>query len=486
MKTKMRSKWIYITLCYLFIFCIFPCYIFAAGSFSVRAGSTSLMVGETTTVTISTSNCAGAFSIRSSNPGVATVSSAYEWVDGSTNITINTHRAGSATITVTAEDVADTDIESVTGSKSVTIQVTEPVNQEPEPQPKPPVNNQNNNNQNNNNQNNNNQNVYTKNSNTYLSYLELSEEGMTPSFVKTKTSYAITVGVNVNEIQVSASPEASTSYVEVSGNTDLKEGDNTINVIVTAENGATRTYYITVTKTADKEKANAYLENLIIENLTLAPTFQSEVFIYDLGKVEQNITKLNILTFPKNEKAKVEIQGNDELKVGENEIKIIVTAEDGSTKKEYILKVTREGEEIIVSDPLKEVQERSSSKKFSDFMGNLWLSIKSNALLVLMYAFILVEFVQIVYLYRKLGAKEELLEKYGISEDGEITETRSGKRREIEIQRAGNMQSKMDFPLEMEEDSTIDQEEKKEKDVVKFSDKREKVDSTDLEDHEEE
>lgn len=468
MKNKVKNKKIYIAIIFLLIVFMLPCNVFAKGTFSVGANATSLNVGESTTVSISTTDCAGVFNISSSNPGVVSISTSSEFVDGRTNITATANSVGSATITVTAIDVSDTDIETVSGSRSVTINV---VNPEPEPTPQPPSNN--NNNTYTPPKNNNNNNTSKKDSNTYLSYLELSEEGMTPSFVKTKTSYAITVGMDVNEISINADTESDSSYYYVEGNKDLVEGDNNIRVVVVAENGSTRTYNITVTKTSDPIKADAYLENLIIEDIRLTPEFQSEVLEYDLGKIEFNIDKLNILTFTKNENAKVEIVGNENLKVGENEIKIIVTAEDGVTKKEYKLKVIKNEESIDEENALKNT-ERSSSQKFKDFMENIWLSVKANALLVLMYCFIVVEFIQIVYLYKQLNKKDEILEKYGIDENGEMTTTRSGRRRELDMINESNYNKKLssiDIPLEIEDKKEDDDK------ILKFDEIKNDVDS---------
>ena len=446
MKNKVKNKIVYIIVSFLFMLFTFPCNIFGAGSFSVGAGNTSLNVGGSTTITISTSGCAGVFSIISSNPGVVSVSSSSEFIDGSINITASAGSVGSATITVTAVDVTDTNIEAISGSRSVTINVVEPVQ-------KPQANN-----------NNNNYVAPKKNTNTYLSYLEISEEGMTPSFIKTKENYAVTVGMNVNEINVSAGTESDTSYYYVEGNKNLVEGDNTIRVVVVSESGNTRTYYITVTKTNNPEESNAYLENLVIEDIKLTPDFQSEIFEYDLGKVGIEVEKLNILTFTKNENATVEIIGNESLKSGENEIKIIVTAQDKITKKEYILKVTKEEEKILETNELKQVKTRSSTEKFNDFIENIWLSVKANALLVLMYIFIVVEFIQIVYLYKQLNKKDELLEKYGMEDDENEphVETMTRTRRGHNANTESKSLSKIDIPLE------IDDFNKKDDKILKF------------------
>lgn len=433
MKRKGKILITLIVLVALFVFSIKNIY---AASFSINA-STSLEKGNTTTLTINSSGLTGRYDISSSNSSVVSVSQGSVWCENnSQSITLTAKSGGSATITVTPTSVADNDGNDYTGgARSITISVNEPKPQEvvtPTPSPEPtvpkptpitttPKTNNTNNASNNNN----------KDSNTYLSYLELSEEGMSPSFVKTKTNYSITVGMDVNEISVNAETEGNNSYYYVEGNTYLVEGDNTIAIVVVAENGSTRTYYVTVTKTANAENANAYLDNLIIENVELSPEFQSEVLEYDLGKVDFSVEKLNILTFPKNENASVEITGNDKLEVGENEIKITVTAVDGTTIKEYILKIERE-EEVIEINALQDVKERSSFQKFKDFMENIWLSIKANALLVLMYAFIVVEFVQIVYLYKQLNKKEEILEKYGIDEKGNMQKSRSELIKEME------------------------------------------------------
>ncbi len=436
MKRSRKVKLISIFICFLVIFSVSSCDVFASGSFSIGVGNSSLNPGETTTLTITTSNCAGVFSISTTDSSVASISQSREFVDGSYNIVISAGNVGSATITVTAEDVSDTEINSVTGSKSVTISVEEPP---PPPVEQEPV------------ENNNYNNYYEElDSNTYLSYLDLNVEGMTPNFVKTRTNYSISVGMDINSIEVSADTESMNSYYYVEGNENLVEGDNTIKITVVAEDGSTRTYTIVVTKSSDPEKSNAYLENLVIENVELSPKFQSEVLEYDLGEVEADVKKLNILTFPKNEKATVEIKGNKELKSGKNTITIVVTAEDQTTKKEYKLKVTKKEEEkevVVETNALASV-ERTPSKKFSDFMSNLWLAIKANALLVLMYAFILVEFIQIVYLYKKLNKKDEILEKYGIDENGELINTRSGKRRNLE---------NIDIPLDEEQKSLEDE-----------------------------
>lgn len=277
----------------------------------------------------------------------------------------------------------------------------------------PPENNNDNNNQNNGGSNNNNNSsnsnnnttTATKSGNAYLKSLQVNYEGLTPNFNRNKTTYTLSVGEGVDSIKVTARAEHSAARVSVSGNTNLKDGDNNVYITVTAENGTKKTYTIVVTKSADPDKSNSYLENLIVENAKLSPEFSKEIFEYDCGTVGMDVKSLKILTFPEIEEAKVEITGNDELVVGENNIVIKVTSVDGSTTKEYKIKVVKDETVDALSnsdEDIKLVDEENGPSKLDTIIE----VIKNNALVIIMYIFIIVEFVQIVYLYRKQNKKE--------------------------------------------------------------------------------
>ena len=250
-------------------------------------------------------------------------------------------------------------------------------------------------------------NIQEKDSNVYLSNLQVNKEGLTPNFNKYKTSYAITVGEDVSSLNVIATPEVATSKVSISGNTELKNGDNKIYVTVTAENGSKRIYTITVTKTGDPVKSNSYLENLIVENATMSPEFSKEVFEYDCGTVGASVKNLKILAFGENENVKVEIIGNDELKDGENTITVKVTSEDGTTTKEYVIKVKKDSS-IVEEEKTEEINalENTDNNGFKTKIKKLLDKLKNNWLLVLMYVFCLLEFFEIIYLYRRQGKKD--------------------------------------------------------------------------------
>lgn len=255
-----------------------------------------------------------------------------------------------------------------------------------------------------------NTNSATASGNNYLKYLQISEEGLTPEFTRNVTDYAIAVGENVNSIEVLARAEDSNASVEISGNTNIVEGDNTINIKVTAENGYYRIYSIIVTKSADKEKSNAYLENLIVEGYSFDKDFQSESLEYDIGEILSTVDYLNIVATTKDKDAKIEVTGADNLvKSGDGEVIIKVIAPDGTTTKEYKIKYTvKEATDDEVAqkemkDYLKDIQNGKTKKEIVlSYLKYIWIAIKKNYLLVSMYLIALVEFVVILVLKGKL------------------------------------------------------------------------------------
>ena len=93
--------------------------------------------------------------------------------------------------------------------------------------------------------------VYPKSTNNYLSKLEI--EGYEIDFNKDTLEYSIKVASDVETLDITAVAEDSSARVNIYGNSDFKEGENKVTVVVTAEDGSERTYTITVNKEAKKE-----------------------------------------------------------------------------------------------------------------------------------------------------------------------------------------------------------------------------------------
>lgn len=181
--------------------------------------------------------------------------------------------------------------------------------------------------------------------NSYLQALRLDIEGMSPTFDKDTYEYYITVSTKVKEVDVLAVSENPNATINITGNTNLKEGLNSIKVQVTSEDKANeKTYNIYVTRTADLEAANTNLEILAIENALLTPPFDASETRYTT-EVSKDTENLNIFAVPENENAKVEIEGGTNLKDGDNLVTVTVTAANGFSTKKYQVEVHKRNEE---------------------------------------------------------------------------------------------------------------------------------------------
>lgn len=73
-----------------------------------------------------------------------------------------------------------------------------------------------------------------------LKQLTINIEGMTPEFNKDITEYYVVTDLKTEQINVTAIPVDEKATVTISGNTALKEGENTITIGVKAEDGTTK------------------------------------------------------------------------------------------------------------------------------------------------------------------------------------------------------------------------------------------------------
>lgn len=186
----------------------------------------------------------------------------------------------------------------------------------------------------------------SQSNNAKLQALRINVEGIVPDFKEDGYEYDITIPNDRNDIEVLAIAQNPNAQVEITGNTGLKQGLNTIKIKVVSEDKTSeKIYTIQVTKTANLELANTNLEILAIENVLLYPAFENGITQYHT-QVSNDTTRLNILAVPQNEQAEVQIIGKDEIKEGNNEVIVTVTAPNKISKREYHINVyKRNGEE---------------------------------------------------------------------------------------------------------------------------------------------
>ncbi len=220
-----------------------------------------------------------------------------------------------------------------------------------------------------------------KSKDSTLSALTVKEGAITPEFKKDVKEYALTIPYETSEVNVTATTTDSKATVAVEGNKDLKEGENTVTVKVTAEDGSTSNYVIKVTR----KRVPVALKSLVVKyenqegeliELPLNPTFGFDKLEYTLEDLEYWVEKLSIEAIPNIKEATVDIQGADSLQTGENTIIITVKvkAEDAKDVKEgeepkeetitYTIKVNKKEEPTVMA-------------KISNWINNVWGNVSS-------------------------------------------------------------------------------------------------------------
>ena len=153
--------------------------------------------------------------------------------------------------------------------------------------------------------------------------------------------YEVNIGMTETSVKINAELTDSKASYKIIGDSNLKPGDNTVIVRVTAEDGTRKEYKITV----HKEMSTSVALNSITSNVCELKYVENNDETLDLYEctVANNIKVANITAVPPTAGTSVIGTGTYELSVGANEVLIRVTSESGNEHKDYKITVTREG-----------------------------------------------------------------------------------------------------------------------------------------------
>lgn len=195
-----------------------------------------------------------------------------------------------------------------------------------------------------------------------LAVMRLGYEGISPDFSPDIHEYYLTVPEEITNIDVTAIAQNQEATVTIMGNTNIKQGMNTIQIEVqSADKTNTEVYTIYVTNTPKKEQANANLETLAIRQGTLTPEFDANITHYTV-ELAKEIEALEILAIPQSLSATVNVQGGQQLQIGDNTITVEVTAENKMTTKKYeIIVHRRNAEEQVLWEKEQEEEKQQIS-----------------------------------------------------------------------------------------------------------------------------
>ena len=169
----------------------------------------------------------------------------------------------------------------------------------------------------------------SKDNNNFLESLTTNEGVLVPEFDKEKDSYEIEVENYVDTINLTGKPESSKATVTGNGLKNLTVGSNKFQIVVTAEDGSIRTYFITVIR-KESESAKTSLDDLVVVEGEINPKFSPEILNYTVN-IPYEYDTATILYTAHNINAIVDISGNTDLVVGSNLVTVKVTLNDEYT-----------------------------------------------------------------------------------------------------------------------------------------------------------
>ncbi len=184
-----------------------------------------------------------------------------------------------------------------------------------------------------------------RSSDAALKALSLSAGTLSPAFSAATTSYTASVANTVRSVTVTATANDDNASVAQSpaNPVALRVGTNRITVTVTAEDGTTGAYTVTVTRDAPGVSSDAKLGALSLSAGALSPAFDPAMLEYT-ASVGNDVESV-MVTATTNHSSATMAQDPDNpvtLVEGANPITLTVTAEDASTTKTYTVTVTRD------------------------------------------------------------------------------------------------------------------------------------------------
>lgn len=133
------------------------------------------------------------------------------------------------------------------------------------------------------------------------------------------------------------------------------------------------------TSSNNTSKDNANLDIMRLGHEGINPDFDKNIEEYYLV-VGENVNNIDVTAIPENREASVEITGNKNLVSGINKIEIIVTSQDRTKTKKYVINVTKtDNAESANSDlAILAVENYSLTPEFSSNVTNYSIEIPNN------------------------------------------------------------------------------------------------------------
>ena len=239
-------------------------------------------------------------------------------------VTVSCTATGTGTISISLYgDYTTQDGNNVSLGGTATVQVVSPPAPQPQPQPqtpsyKPPVQQQP---------------QVQKSTNNYLKSLSVEGCSISPAFNKDTLEYSCK-DLMIDKITINAEVEDSKAYLTGTGEKELFNGDNNFEVVVTSESGAQKVYKLLINK---KNIPSTKILKLGLGDKEYK--IDDEIILFGLPA---GTDKIDLKVTTDSTTAKVNMNGNQNLKPGHNIVTITVSDTDCVDKVYKVLVYVQE------------------------------------------------------------------------------------------------------------------------------------------------
>lgn len=250
--------------------------------------------------------------------------------------------------------------------------------------------------------------TYSKDNN--LKSLAIDGYNLTPEFNKDTLEYSVTVPSTVDKVNINAVKNDNRATVEGAGEKEVVEGSNPFEIVVTAQNGASKTYKVnvivedinpivvkinnkefSVVKRSDKlEKPTGFDETTVKIGDIEVPAFKSDILkitlvgikdsdgnitlaIYNNGKYElyneinSNQITIYLLDLPKNSNGFI----TKTIKINEKEVKVYKYKDSSKYSLVYGKNVETGQESYYVYDEVEKTFQRYNDEQIKDLENQI-------------------------------------------------------------------------------------------------------------------
>ena len=195
----------------------------AASNYTISLSSSNTTSGKSIVLYIKGNNIAGGFTISSSDSTICSVANSSTWVDNNTQqIGINAIKTGTCTIKVSPTSVSDYNGNDISlPVKTLTLTVGNKSNDTSKSE----------------------SNIKKSNDNS-LKRLSIEGTTISPEFKSNVYEYTASVDSAIEKVKINATTNDSKAVVSGTGEVSVSEGVNNLEIIVSAEDGSTKTYTI--------------------------------------------------------------------------------------------------------------------------------------------------------------------------------------------------------------------------------------------------